>query len=164
MPRSSRWTLPPWSQAVLAVLACEAVGLLAGWGTQASVRTWYPTLVKPSFTPPGWLFAPVWTVLYALMGIAAFLVWKGRTEDTESQQALVLFAGQLVLNGAWSFAFFGARSPILGLIVITALWGMVVWTTDRFFRVRRVAGALLVPYLAWVTYAWALNVGIWLLN
>lgn len=98
------------------------------------------------------------------MGIAAFLVWKGRTEDTESQRALVLFAGQLVLNGAWSFAFFGARSPILGLIVITALWGMVAWTTDRFFRVRRVAGALLVPYLAWVTYAWALNAGIWLLN
>lgn len=164
MPRSNRWALPPWSQAVLAVLGCEAVGLLAGWATQTSVTTWYPTLTKPSFTPPGWLFAPVWTVLYALMGIAAFLVWRKSTEDTASQKALVLFGIQLVLNGTWSFAFFGAQSPILGLIVITALWGVLAWTTERFFRVRRVAGGLLVPYLAWVTYAWALNAGIWMLN
>ena len=140
------------------------MGLLAGWGTQTSVTTWYPTLTKPSFTPPGWLFAPVWALLYAMMGIAAFLVWKRRTEDTASQKALVLFGVQLLLNGAWSFAFFGARSPVFGLVVITALWGVLVWTTVRFVRIRRGAGALLLPYLAWVTYAWALNAGIWLLN
>jgi tryptophan-rich sensory protein len=99
-----------------------------------------------------------------MMGIAAFLVWKRRTEDTASQKALVLFGVQLLLNGAWSFAFFGARSPVFGLVVITALWGVLVWTTVRFVRIRRGAGALLLPYLAWVTYAWALNAGIWLLN
>jgi tryptophan-rich sensory protein len=164
MPRSTRWTLPTWAQALLFVLGCEAVGLVAGWVTQTSVTTWYPTLVKPSFTPPNWLFAPAWTLLYALMGVAAFLVWRVWTDDTASQKALVLFGLQLVLNGAWSFAFFGAQSPMLGLIVITALWGVLAWTTERFFRIRRAAGALLVPYLAWVSYAWALNAGIWWLN
>lgn len=160
MSRSGSSTL----QALLFVFGCEAVGLVAGWATQTSVTTWYPTLAKPGFTPPNWLFAPAWTLLYALMGVAAFLVWRVRTDDTASQKALVLFGIQLVLNGAWSFAFFGAQSPVLGLVVITALWGVLAWTVERFFRVRRAAGALLVPYLAWVSYAWALNAGIWWLN
>ncbi len=164
MPRSSRWGLPPWSQALLFVLGCEAVGLLAGWITQTSVTTWYPTLAKPGFTPPNWLFAPVWTVLYAVMGIAAFLIWQTSSDQPAVRTALLLFGGQLALNGAWSFAFFGAQSPLLGLLVITALWGVLAWTTVRFFRIRSLAGALLVPYLAWVTYAWALNAAIWWLN
>jgi tryptophan-rich sensory protein len=149
---------------LLGVLICEGVGLLAAWATQTSVTTWYPTLTKPGFTPPDWLFGPVWTVLYAMMGVAAALVWQRRTEDTMSQSALVLFGVQLLLNGGWSFAFFGARSPGLGLIVIVALWGALAWTTERFFRVRAAAGWLLVPYLLWVTYAGALNLSIWLLN
>ena len=151
-------------QIIVGVLLCEGVGLLAAWATQTSVTTWYPTLTKPGFTPPDWLFGPVWTVLYAMMGVAAALVWQRRTEDTTSQSALVLFGVQLLLNGGWSFAFFGARSPGLGLIVIVALWGALAWTTERFFRVRAAAGWLLVPYLLWVTYAGALNLSIWLLN
>lgn len=157
-------TLTTAGQVLAAVLLCEAVGLLAAWVTQTSVTTWYPTLVKPGFTPPNWLFGPVWTVLYAMMGVAAALVWRRRAQDMRSQGGLLLFAVQLVLNGAWSFAFFGAQSPSLGLVVIVALWGMVAWTTERFFRVRAAAGWLLVPYLLWVTYAGALNLGIWILN
>lgn len=153
-----------WKPALVGVLICEGVGLLAAWATQTSVTTWYPTLAKPGFTPPDWLFGPVWTILYAMMGVAAALVWQRRTEDAMSQSALVLFGVQLLLNGAWSFAFFGARSPGLGLIVIVALWGALAWTTERFFRVRAAAGWLLVPYLLWVTYAGALNLSIWLLN
>ena len=153
-----------WKPALVGVLVCEGVGLLAAWITQTSVTTWYPALTKPGFTPPNWLFGPVWTVLYAMMGVAAALVWQRRTEDTLSQSALVLFGVQLLLNGGWSFAFFGARSPGLGLIVIVALWGALAWTTERFFRVRTAAGWLLVPYLLWVTYAGALNLSIWLLN
>jgi len=153
-----------WKPALVGVLVCEGVGLLAAWITQTSVTTWYPALTKPGFTPPNWLFGPVWTVLYAMMGVAAALVWQRRTEDTLSQSALVLFVVQLLLNGGWSFAFFGARSPGLGLIVIVALWGALAWTTERFFRVRAAAGWLLVPYLLWVTYAGALNLSIWLLN
>lgn len=151
-------------QIIVGVLLCEGVGLLAAWATQTSVTTWYPTLTKPGFTPPDWLFGPVWTVLYAMMGVAAALVWQRRTEDTTSQSALVLFGVQLLLNGGWSFSFFGARSPGLGLIVIVVLWGALAWTTERFFRVRAAAGWLLVPYLLWVTYAGALNLSIWLLN
>jgi len=153
-----------WKPALVGVLVCEGVGLLAAWATQTSVTTWYPTLTKPGFTPPDWLFGPVWTVLYAMMGVAAALVWRRRTEDTMSQSALALFGVQLLLNGAWSFAFFGARSPGLGLIVIVVLWGALAWTTERFFRVRAAAGWLLVPYLLWVTYAGALNLSIWVLN
>lgn len=150
--------------ALTAALACEVVGLLAAWPTQMSVATWYPTLTKPSFTPPNWLFAPVWIVLYAMMGLAAFFVGRAGMDRSAVRKALGLFGGQLALNAGWSFAFFGARSPGLGLVVIVALWALLVWTTERFFRVRAVAGWLLVPYLLWVSYAVALNMGIWLLN
>jgi tryptophan-rich sensory protein len=158
---SDRWTLI--GQSLLGVLLCEGVGLLAAWATQTSVTTWYPTLAKPVFTPPDWLFAPVWTILYAAMGVAAALIWRaGRTSAV--RRALVLFGVQLLLNGGWSFAFFWARSPGIGLLVIVLLWGVLAATLRAFFRLRTVAGWLLVPYLAWVTYALALNLGIWVLN
>lgn len=163
---SNDWTdtLTTAGQVIAAILLCEAVGILAAVATQSSVTTWYPTLTKPGFTPPNWLFGPVWTTLYAMMGVAAVLVWWQRSDDTTSQQALVLFVVQLLLNGGWSFAFFGARSPTLGLVVIAVLWIVLAWTTERFFRIRAAAGWLLVPYLLWVTYAGALNLRIWMLN
>jgi len=157
-------TLVLLGQALAAILFCEAVGLLAGWATQTSVTTWYPTLTKPGFTPPNWIFAPVWTLLYALMGVAAFLIWRCGSRQVRVRHALVAFGVQLGLNAGWSFAFFGARSPALGLVVILFLWGTLAWTVDRFFRIRPVAGWLLVPYLAWVSYALALNAAIWMLN
>ena len=159
-----RKTLELLGKALGAILVCEAVGLLAGWATQTSVTTWYPTLAKPGFTPPNWVFAPVWTLLYALMGLAAFLVWRRGFQHPRVRNALVVFAVQLALNAGWSFAFFGARSPALGLVVILLLWGTLAWTLDRFFRIRTAAGGLLVPYLAWVTYALALNAAIWGMN
>ncbi|MFB6098706.1 MAG: TspO/MBR family protein [Salinibacter sp.] len=159
-----RGTIRLLGQALGAILVCEAVGLLAGWATRTSVDTWYPALTKPSFTPPDWVFAPVWTLLYALMGVAAFLVWRCGTHRARVRSALTAFGVQLLLNAGWSFAFFGARSPALGLVVIFFLWGTLAWTLDRFFRLRRSAGWLLVPYLAWVTYALVLNAAIWTLN
>jgi len=149
---------------VAGILVCETVGLIAGWATRTSVATWYPTLVKPFFTPPAWVFAPVWTVLYALVGVAAVLIWWHGTDRSSVRSALLLFGIQLLLNASWSFAFFGARSPRLGLVVILVLWGVLGWTTERFFRISRFAGGLLVPYLLWVSYAVALNIGIWILN
>lgn len=160
----SRGTLVLFGKAMGAILVCEAVGLSAGWITQTSVTTWYPTLAKPSFTPPGWVFAPVWTLLYALMGIAAFLIWRRGLHRARVRSALIAFGVQLLLNGGWSFAFFGARSAALGLVVILFLWGTLAWTVDRFFRIHRVAGWLLVPYLAWVSYALVLNASIWSMN
>jgi tryptophan-rich sensory protein len=159
-----RETLALFGQALGAIVLCEAVGLLAGWATQTSVTTWYPTLAKPGFTPPDWVFAPAWTLLYALMGLAAFLVWQRGPQRGRARTALVAFGGQLALNAGWSFAFFGARSPSLGLVVILGLWAALAWTMVLFFRVRPAAGWLLVPYLAWVTYALALNAAIWHLN
>lgn len=157
-------TLGLFARALGAILVCEAVGLLAGWATQTSVTTWYPTLAKPGFTPPNWVFAPVWTLLYALMGIAVFLVWRCGFHRLRVRRAITAFGIQLLLNAGWSFAFFGARSPTLGLVVIIFLWATLAWTVDRFFRIRAAAGWLLVPYLLWVTYALALNAAIWGMN
>jgi translocator protein len=140
--------------------SCLAVAGLAGFATAQSVVEWYPTLAKPSWTPPSWLFGPVWTVLYVLMGVAAWLVWsKG-----QARNALLLFGAQLLLNLAWSFLFFGARSPGLGLIDIVALWLAIAATIFAFAQRTRTAALLLAPYLAWVSFAMALNAKIFLLN
>jgi tryptophan-rich sensory protein len=158
----------PWEQAkriVVGVLACEAVGLLGGWVTRTSVDTWYPTLAKPWFTPPDWLFPPVWTLLYALMGAAAALVWMAEPVSRRRRRwAMGVFGAQLGLNLAWSSVFFGLQTVDGGLIVIVPLWISIVWTMERFARIRSVAAWLLAPYLAWVSYAAALNIALVQLN
>jgi benzodiazapine receptor len=142
---------------------CLAVELIAGRFTAASVATWYVGLDKPAWTPPGWVFGPVWTVLYISMGVAAWLVWTRRAEAAVNLP-LALFAAQLAVNAAWSGLFFTLRSPGLGLIAIVTLWFLVVATLLAFWLVRPPAGALLLPYLAWLSYAAALNFAIWRLN
>jgi translocator protein len=148
-----------WALAGFVVL-CLAAGGIAGFATSQSVVDWYPALVKPSWTPPGWLFGPVWTVLYVMMGVAAWLVWKVR----DSGVALGIFAVQLALNMAWSFLFFGAKSPILGLVCIVLLWIAIVATILAFRRKSSVAAAMMLPYLAWVSFATTLNGAIVALN
>jgi translocator protein len=142
------------------VALCLAVGGIAGFATSQSVVDWYPTLAKPSWTPPGWLFGPVWTVLYVMMGVAAWLVWR----VGDARAALGIFAVQLALNMAWSFLFFGAKSPISGLVCIVLLWAAIVATIVAFRRKSGVAALLLLPYLAWVSFATALNTAIVTLN
>ncbi len=142
------------------VVLCLAVGGLGGWATAQSVAEWYPTLAKPSWTPPPWLFAPVWTVLYILMGVAAWLVWKKGT----AQGPMVLFGAQLLLNLAWSFLFFGARSPGLALIDIAVLWIAIAAMIFAYAFRSRLAAYLMVPYLAWVSFAMALNAAVFMLN
>jgi len=147
------------------VLACELVGIAGALATAPAIETWYATISKPGFTPPSWVFGPVWTLLYALMGTAAFLVWRERDADPRMTRfALGAFLVQLMLNGFWSPAFFGLQSPLLGLLVIVPLLGVLLVTTRLFARVSRPAAALLVPYVAWVTYATVLNAAIWTLN
>jgi translocator protein len=123
---------------------------------------WYAQLHKPSWTPPDWLFGPVWSALYLMMGVAAWLVW--RRGGHAARGALALFLVQLALNAAWTPAFFGLRNPGLGLIVILALWIAIAAAINAFWRQHRAAAALLVPYWAWVTYATALNFAVWRLN
>jgi tryptophan-rich sensory protein len=147
------------------VVVCELVGILGALATAPAIETWYTTIAKPGFTPPSWVFGPVWTSLYLLMGVAAFLIWRRREKRPRAVRlALGAFAVQLALNGLWSLAFFGLRSPALGLLVIVPLLVALLATTGLFARVSRPAAALLVPYVAWVAYATALNAAIWGLN
>jgi translocator protein len=146
-----------WLVLVGLLVLCLAVGGGAGFLTAQSVVTWFPTLVKPSFNPPAWLFAPVWTTLYVMMAVAAWLVWLRKG-------SLVLFYVQLALNFAWSLLFFGLHSPALALVDIVALWIAILLTLLAFWKIDRRAGWLLVPYLAWVSFAGVLNASIWWLN
>jgi tryptophan-rich sensory protein len=141
-----------------------AVGVLSGVATAQGVESWYPTLVKPAFNPPAWVFAPVWTILYLMMGVAAYLVWQRGLSTAGVRTALVLFALQLVLNGLWSVLFFGMHSPGLALVEIVVLWVAIAATVLHFWRVTPIAGGLLLPYLAWVSFAAVLNGAIWWLN
>lgn len=136
---------------------------LGAFATGAGVLDWYPTLDKPSWTPPGWLFGPVWTLLYGMMAVAAWLVWRGG-ETGPIRAPLALFAVQLVLNAAWSILFFGLRSPGAALVDIAALALAISATLAAFRRRSGVAAALLVPYLVWVLFAAALNFEIWRRN
>ncbi|MBC7187346.1 MAG: tryptophan-rich sensory protein [Calditrichaeota bacterium] len=146
---------------VVAIGVCLLAGVLGSVFTSSGVRTWYPTLNKPPFTPPGWLFGPVWTVLYILMGVAAALVWH---KSLGVNTALAVFVVQLVLNVLWSLFFFGLRLPAVALVDIVLLWGAILATLVLFWRMQPAAGLLLVPYLLWVSFATVLNAAIVWLN
>jgi translocator protein len=161
-----KWQVAEFLGLIGWVGGCVIIGVVSGLSTSQSVREWYPTLNPPPLTPPSWVFGPVWTVLYILMGVAAFIVWRrGRLQpDPLITAALIAFAVQLGLNFLWSPVFFGMRWPLGGLVVIIALWFAIVVSVVLFFRVSALAGALLLPYLAWVSFAAYLNAGFVLLN
>lgn len=140
------------------------VGALGSLATRPAIGTWYAGLNKPVFTPPGWLFGPAWTVLYILMGLAAYLVWSRGLAAPGVKVALIVFLVQLLLNLAWSFIFFAARSPFWGFVEILVLWVAIAVTIVLFFRVRPLAGWLLLPYIGWVSFAAVLNAAIMVLN
>ena len=125
---------------------------------------WYQALEKPFFTPPGWVFGPVWTLLYLMMGIAAFLVWQKGLTDSRVRIALACFIVQLIFNAAWSVIFFGFHSAGWALVDIILLWFAILATVVSFWRVDRVAAGLLLPYIGWVSFAAILNAGLYLLN
>ena len=151
-------------KAIVCVFLCLSAGGIGSTFTAAAIPEWFVTLAKPSFSPPNWLFAPVWTLLYIMMGFAAALVWQKGLKFPQVRSALVVFLIQLILNMAWSFLFFGLRSPLYGLIDILFLWAMILVTIAQFFKVSTPAALLLIPYLLWVTFASGLNLGIFLLN
>ncbi len=149
---------------IVAVGLPLVVGGLSGFATASGVDTWYPTLAKPSFNPPAWVFGPTWTVLYILMGVALFLVWRQGLDTRGVKLALIAFAVQLVMNGFWSIIFFGMQSPGWAFVEIILLWLAIVATLWAFWRVMPATGWLLAPYLAWVSFAAVLNGSIWILN
>lgn len=148
----------------VAVLLPLAVGGLGSFATFSAVRDWYPTLLRPSFAPPNWLFGPVWTTLYVMMGMASWLAWRQGVAKPEVRSALGLYGVQLAFNLAWSWLFFGLRQPFLALIEIVVLLVLIAITAWRFAAVSRLAAGLMLPYLAWVTFATVLNAGFWWLN
>lgn len=149
---------------IISIVVCQLAGIIGSIFTISSIPNWYAGLQKPSFTPPGWLFGPVWVILYLLMGIAAYAVWKSGLSNWQVRHALFIFAVQLVLNLTWSVLFFGLHSIVAGLVDIVLLWIAIIFTMMAFFKLSTTAGVLIVPYFLWVSYALILNLSLWLLN
>ena len=148
----------------MSLIPCQLAGVMGSFFTRPAIAGWYAALRKPSFTPPDWVFAPVWITLYSIMGVAAYLVWRKGWGEKQVRQALILFGVQLMLNTLWSWIFFGLRSSLAGFIEITILSAVIIFTIQSFFKVSKTAGFLLIPYFLWVAFASGLNLSIWYLN
>ena len=164
MERNSRISVKSPVTLLAFVLASIVAGSIGSLVTITAPGSWYSLLVKPVFQPPNWIFGPMWTLLFILMGIAAYLVWERGIDTPEVRFALSVFCIQFVFNILWSFLFFGMQSPLLGLLDIIILWWLILATIMTFYRVRKSAAYFLIPYLAWVSFATVLNATIMLLN
>jgi tryptophan-rich sensory protein len=149
---------------VLSILGCELVGILGTPFTIAAIPTWYTSLNKPFFSPPTWIFGPVWTILYFLMGVSFYLILQKGWKKKPVKSAGMFFIAQLALNFLWSPIFFGLKSPLLGLITIVAMWILIITTMKKFYPLSKLAFYLLIPYLLWVSFATVLNAAILILN
>jgi translocator protein len=153
-----------WIKFIVSLLVPLAVGGIAGWLTVPEIAGWYAGLNKPSFNPPNYLFGPVWTALYAMMGVAFFLVWKADADAGLKKTAMMLFVVQLVLNFFWSLIFFNAHQLGWALVEIIAMWVFILLTIFAFGKISSLAALLLVPYICWVSFATVLNAALWKLN
>lgn len=149
---------------IIAIAIPLLVGGISGFFTASSVGGWYQTINKPSWNPPNWIFGPVWTTLYVMMGIALFLVWKQQGSSSQKNTAIILFAVQLAFNFCWSLIFFKWHQPGWALAEIIVMWLLILLTIFAFAKVNTVAAWLLVPYISWVSFATLLNYTIWKLN
>lgn len=149
-----------WIKLIISIIICQLAGGIGAIFTAESVGTWFLTLNKPSFNPPAWVFAPVWTTLYLLMGIALFLIWKNKNTGF----AVTVFIIQLILNSLWSFLFFGFRNIQYAFIEIILLWLTILLCIILFYKISKTAALLLVPYIIWVSFASALNYELMRLN
>lgn len=149
---------------ILSIILIEIIGSLGAIATTPAIPGWYASLIKPFFTPPSWVFGPVWTSLFFLMGFALYLVWQEGLEKRPVRLAVYTFSIQMILNVLWSFLFFGMQNPLFGLIEIIILWFVIIITIFKFFKVSRPAAYMMIPYICWVTIATALNLAVWLLN
>ncbi len=154
-----------WLKLIISIVGCEIVGSLGSIFTASQIPSWYAGLVKPAFNPPNWVFGPVWTTLFALIGIAFYLVWMERARTkTAANAAMIIFGIQFVFNILWSALFFGLNSPLYGMVCIVILWASIAMTIIAFYRVTKPAAYLLVPYILWVSFAAVLNYAILTLN
>jgi tryptophan-rich sensory protein len=149
---------------LVSIILCEIVGVIGSIFTIPNIPTWYAALVKPFFSPPNWVFGPVWTILFFLMGVAVYLVWENKKNINQRNLAIAMFGVQFFFNILWSFLFFGLKSPVLGLIGIVLLWLSIASTILSFYVVCKKSAYLMIPYLLWVSFALILNLSIMLLN
>ncbi|MBI4599489.1 tryptophan-rich sensory protein [Candidatus Uhrbacteria bacterium] len=148
----------------LSIIVPNAVGFFSSFAVSGALVEWYPSLIKPWFMPPNWLFAPVWVILYTLMGCAVFFIWREDIQKRLAAYALSAFVVQLALNGAWSMLFFGYHAIALALVDILLLWVSIIIMAVLFWRIKRTAAFLLAPYIIWVSFAVVLNWSILALN
>jgi tryptophan-rich sensory protein len=146
------------------VMVCQLAGVIGSIFTASSLEGWYFLLEKPIFNPPSWVFFPVWTILYTLMGISLYLVWKQGIKEREVKTGVFLFGLQLGLNTLWSLLFFGLKSPYYAFLEILILWAAILLTIIQFWKISKSASLLLIPYILWVSFAALLNYQIWVLN
>ena len=149
---------------IIAIIIPVAIGAASGFFTSSEIPDWYQTINKPTWNPPSWLFGPVWTTLYVMMGIALFLIWKSDASQSVKKTAIILFAVQLVLNFFWSFIFFNQHQIGWAVVEIITMWIFILLTIFAFAPISKIAAWLLVPYISWVSFATILNYTIWQLN
>jgi translocator protein len=149
---------------IISIIICQLAGIIGSFFTVTSVSTWYVTLNKPFFNPPGWLFGPVWIILYLLIGISLYIIWNKKINTKTKQVALIIFFIQLILNTIWSILFFGLKSPLLAFLDIIFLWFAIIFTMYFFNKISKTATYLLIPYILWVSFAMILNFSIYYLN
>lgn len=149
---------------ILSIVFCLLVGAIGSFFTAPAIPSWYAYLNKPFFSPPNWIFAPMWTILYILMGISFYLIWSNAKKGKSKNEALGNFYVQLILNFVWSPIFFGMKNLGLAFIVIVLMWLFILRTIQSFAKLNKKASYLLYPYIAWVSFASILNLSVWLLN
>lgn len=149
---------------IVSIALCEGAGIFGSLFTAKAVPTWYAGLAKPAFNPPDWLFAPVWIVLYAMMGVSLYLIWRKGLKDKAIESVFTFFLVHLLLNAIWSVIFFGMKDPGLALAEISVLWLMIAVLVYKTYSIDRRASLLLIPYFFWVSFASVLNYSIWKLN
>ncbi len=149
---------------LVSILIPLIVGGIGSFFTMPNIDFWYEYLNKPFLSPPNWIFGPVWTTLYVLMGISAFLIWRNGLDKKDVKKALAIFIFQLFLNSLWSVIFFGFQDPMTAFVGIISLWCAIMATIISFYKVSKIAGLILIPYILWVSFASYLNLMIWILN
>lgn len=164
MQAMSKAKLTNISKFIVSIFVCLFAGFLGSLATRSSIPTWYAALSKPPFNPPSHVFAPAWTILYVLMGVSAFIIWRKGLQDQHVKVALSIFTGQLVLNVLWSIIFFGLKLPFPAFIEIMILWAAILFTILSFRKISITAALLLIPYILWVSFAAVLNFSLWRLN
>jgi len=149
---------------IFSIIIAQSAGIVGSLFTVSAISTWYEGLIKPTFSPPNWIFGPVWLLLYTLMGIALYLIWQKVLDNKRARFAFIFFIAHLVFNALWSIVFFGLQNILLALVIIVILWIMILTLVLLSWKVDRYAGYLLTPYLLWVSFAVLLNFSILQLN